>query len=195
VIPVDLERQPRLTEGIVQLALADYLEWWRVVCVPNLCLWHEMDLAVLTRAGCLWEFEIKLNQADWERDREKDEPEPIPPWVATLPAEMQKGYGRPRRNLTHVERFHYVYPPKLTVPAWVPEWAGLLTVDHITVHGRVFVQVLTHRGATARKAPKPDERHRRKFYEAIYHRYWRHVRNLEPPEQEQEMQALSEGAA
>ena len=58
----DREKYPTISEGLLQLAVAQYVQWWRNFVVPNLCLFHEMDVAVLTRAGCLWEFEIKVSQ-------------------------------------------------------------------------------------------------------------------------------------
>lgn len=178
MIPVKLEEHPELTEALVQTAVADYVQWWRVVCVPNLCLFHEMDVAVLTRSGCLWEYEIKLSQSDWNNDRRKDVERPLDPSTALYPEELRRAWARPTRNLTYVERFHYVYAAGLSRPDWVPAWAGLLEVDYRTVGGHIYVGLTEHRKATPRRAQKPTDAHVRAMYEAVYRRYWRRVRGL-----------------
>lgn len=173
MIPVSVEEHPELTEGLVQLAIAQHVGWARAVCVPNLCLFHEMDMAVLTRAGCLWEFEIKLSQGDWNNDRRKD--------MVPEPSELHRVMNwqpTATRNLTYVDRFHYVYAAGLTMPDWVPAWAGLLEVDYKTVGGHVYVALSEHRKAIRRKATKPTDAHVRAMYEAIYYRYWRRVQGL-----------------
>jgi hypothetical protein len=174
MIPLDLEKHPTLTESLLQLAVAEYVQWWRVVCIPNLRLWHEMDVAVLTRAGCLWEFEIKLTQADWERDREKD----------ALPAGVTHSrYARPRRNLAYVDRFYYVHAMGLSCPDWVPAWVGLLEAEQFTSGGKVYLRLVEHRAAKRRRAPKPEEHHRDAIYRAAYYRYWSGLKRLPLDEQ------------
>ena len=164
---VDATKHPKLTEHLVQKSLAQYVQWWNVVAVPNLCLFHEMDLAVLTKAGCLWEYEIKLTQADWERDRKKDEKTGDRPWQQAT------------RRLTYVKRFHYVYAEGLTCPEWVPEFAGLIEVQYRAGRheytGADYADVVLRqtRPPKDRKVPKPTEDHCRRIYIAAYHRYWR----------------------
>ena len=198
MIPVPAADHP-LTEGLLQLAVADSVGWWRHMVVPNLCLWHEMDVAVLTRAGCLWEFEIKVSQADFNRDRHKDAPRVIPPrtmeWVNHLPNKERwiEQETAPQRDLSHVSRFTYVYTAGLTVPEWVPEWAGLVEAHIEASHYCAEWRIRLHevRAAKTRRVPKPSEAHVRKMYEAIYHRFWRQVKQLPVAEQ---VRRVPEGA-
>ena len=180
-----------LTEGLLQLAVAQHVGWWRHTVVPNLCLWHEMDVAVLTRAGCLWEFEIKVSQADFNRDRLKDAPKVIPPraleWMNHLPNKERwiEQETAPQRNLSNVSRFTYVYAAGLTVPEWVPEWAGLIEarVESMLYNAGWQVRLDPVRAAKTRRVPKPSEAHVRKMYEAVYYRFWRQVKQLPVAEQ------------
>lgn len=188
MIEMDPVRHPRLTEGLVQLAIADYVGWARALVVPNVHLPHEMDVAVLTRAGCLWEFEIKLSQSDWEVDRRKDERKPLPKYFAQLPPgdePGQRGYYEqrwcdPQRNLKHVERFTYVYAEGLRQPTWLPDYAGLIEVQQRTYDGKVFLRLHPVRSAKSRRAPKLSEAGQLQLLRSIYYRYWQRVKGLEP---------------
>lgn len=204
MILVDLERYPKPTEGLIQLALADYVQWWRVTCVPNLCLWHEMDFAVLTRAGCVWEFEIKCSQADWNRDNLKDHGatfsqhqlallERFPPGDGPGHREYQRRMmNRPTRNLTHVSRFYYVYADGLKCPEWVKPDIGLIRVwfERREAYGKreTRVRLTEERPAVSRKVPKIGEKMRAKFFEAAYHRYWKRIKDVKPHEAEPALQ-------
>ena len=161
VIRVDLQKHPTMTERLLQRAVADYVQWWNVICVPNLCRWHEMDVAMLTRAGYLWEFEIKVSQQDWNGDHRKDEPTGSRPWQSA------------RRDLRYVKRFHYVYPTGLVCPDWVPAWAGLIEAQYVTQGGRCYVALREERKAGDRKVEKVQPDDREAMLRSIYHRYWK----------------------
>lgn len=173
-----------LTEYSIQRALARSLGWHRHTIVPNLCFYHEMDVAVLTRAGCLYEYEIKCAQRDWTTDNRKDVPQPIPDWlmgengarVYPNPVELQKAqdsYARPIRNRKHVKRFYYAYAQGLVCPEWVPEWAGLIEAS---LDGkRKIVTLREVRAATDRAVEKPPESLRVAMLTSIYHRYWQYA--------------------
>lgn len=174
-----------LSEYSIQRAVAHSVGWARAVIVPNLCFYHEMDVAVLTRAGCLYEYEIKCAQRDWTTDNRKDVPQPIPDWLAAEdnatraypnPDELQRArdsYARPLRNLKHVKRFYYVYAAGLVCPDWVPEWAGLIEAS---LDGE-WKMVTLHemRAATDRAVEKPPESLRVAMLTSIYHRYWQRL--------------------
>jgi hypothetical protein len=169
MIPVDLEKHPKLTENLIQMALAYHLQWWTLTMVPNWCRFHEMDMAVLTKAGYLWEYEIKISQSDWEADRKKDELR-----RPDLPA---TGWNRPTRNLKYVKRFNYVYAHGLRCPDWVPDWAGLLEADYHTSHRQCYIRVKRVREAKDRKVEKLDAVSVRRMFQSTYHRYWRMARD------------------
>lgn len=160
-----------MTEMEVQRALGSWIGWHRVLVVPNLCYYHEMDVAVLTKAGYVWEYEIKLSQADWNRDQKKDVPSTVPDW-AKGNADWEQFYGKPRRRMEFVKRFTYVYAKGLTCPDWVPEWAGLLAVSKDPPEGKTLVFDPV-RWPTDRKVEKAPANFRSAMYEAIYFRYWR----------------------
>jgi hypothetical protein len=112
------------TEGVICNAVAAYVEWWRNTVVPNVYLGptgREIDVAVMTKAGLLWAFEIKTSLADWKRDLTK----------RRYPACAEPA------------RFYYVVPETLVqwaerptchawtklspiIPEWVPKHAGIV---------------------------------------------------------------------
>lgn len=158
-----------LTEHTIQRAVARFVDWQRVVVVPNLVYWHEMDVAVLTKAGYLWEFEIKVSQADWNRDQKKDVIGQVPDW-AKGSEHWERYFSSPRRNLEYVKRFTYVYAKGLTPPDWVPEWTGLLEASGA---GGQTVHLDPIRWPKNRKAEKAPEKLRLAMLTSIYFRYWR----------------------
>ena len=165
---VKLERHPRLTERVIQMALASEYQWWSKTMVPNWNYFHEMDIALLTRAGYLWEYEIKVDQRDWDTDNRKDMPRD-PRRMGPL--------GRATRNLKYIKRFHYVYAHGLRCPNWVPEWAGLLEVDYQTCHGDCRVVVRERRPAKDRSVEKLPEDAVQRMFQSTYHRFWRQAFN------------------
>lgn len=159
-----------LTEHGIQRAVASWVDWQRVTVVPNLTYWHEMDVAVLTKAGYLWEFEIKVSQADWNRDRKKDEAGTAPPW-AKGNQEWEEHFTKPHRRLDYVKRFTYVYAKGLKCPDWVPAWAGLLEAS--IPDGERYVYLDPIRWPENRKVEKAPEKLRLAMLTSIYFRYWR----------------------
>jgi hypothetical protein len=178
----DKAKYPIITEQLLQLAVAQYVQWWRCFVVPNLCLFHEMDVAVLTRAGCLWEFEIKCSQQDWNNDRKKDEANPLD-WR-----------GRVRRNLKQVSRFYYVVAPGLKVPDWLggthplgPEhvtalasFAGILRAREGTYRDQTYIVLAPEKRAKSRRVEKLNERQRAAIYTAAHRRFWTRAMGLPP---------------
>jgi len=154
----------RMTEHDVQRALAMYVEWWRVCCVPNLCRWHEMDIAVMTTSGYLWEYEIKVTQSDWNRDIKKRHRQNwFQPWAAP------------------VKRFYYVYARGLVCPDWVHEGTGLIEASWQVSDGwrhkkgEQYVNLKQMRGPKDRKVQKIKERDQTAIWRSAYHRYWQRM--------------------
>ena len=160
MIPWDRAKHPKWSEGLLQLAVAEYVHWWRCFVVPNLCLYHEMDVAVLTRAKCLWEFEIKVSQADWNADQRKDNP--VNGWTA-------------KRDLTYVDRFYYVVAPGLVAPDWMPDFVGILRA-YEPYEG--YVGLKSERRAKRRRAAKPTAAHCEAIYTAAHRRFWSRIAGL-----------------
>lgn len=65
----------KLTTLEMEIAIADGMCTRQNLIVPNIS-WgmfgHECDLIVLTRAGLLWEIEIKVTRADLIKDKKKE---------------------------------------------------------------------------------------------------------------------------
>lgn len=59
----------------IEIAVAKYLNYRQNFIVPNVS-WglgfrHELDLAVVTKSGYLWEVEIKISKSDLKADQKK----------------------------------------------------------------------------------------------------------------------------
>ncbi len=63
--------RPKITTAEMEYLVARFLNWRVNMIVPNVT-WgmdvHECDLLVATRAGYLWEVEIKVTKADLKKD-------------------------------------------------------------------------------------------------------------------------------
>lgn len=61
------------TEALMQKALLNYFDWRQNPCFFNsgLLAW-ESDLLVLSKAGYMFEVEIKTDWQDWKNDHKKD---------------------------------------------------------------------------------------------------------------------------
>lgn len=115
-------------------ALAISFEWWTNVVVPNVYLGQrsdEMDLAIISKSGLLWEVEIKASLADWRADLSKRKWKP----------EKKEGWYCPPDG-SDPARFYYAVPMclvkeakgnnslgyKYILPDFVPGSAGVLGV-------------------------------------------------------------------
>ena len=135
------------TEGYTVWALARYFGGGANMLFPNVHFCGgEMDLAIVTRAGYLWEVEIKRTLADWRADERKNK------WTA------------PGRR--YVTRFFYAVPPQLAdeQPVFVPDGTGLLTVS-----GR---DVRLIRDARRKSGPKLEVPQIQQLLMSTYHRFW-----------------------
>jgi len=148
----DWPEPSKLTESEAANALASRFDWFRNLVLPNVYLCGgEMDLAVITPAGYLWEFEIKLSLSDWKADANKAK------------------WNHPGRRF--VSRFYYVVPEALIekAPEFVPESAGLIKLHHTKWDWWVSVV----REPKGRRGEKVTPAMREKFYNKSYFRYWR----------------------
>lgn len=70
-----MTKQRKMTTLEMELALVNYFDHVQNLIVPNVH-WgfsfnHECDLLIMTKAGYLWEVEIKISRADLIRDKQK----------------------------------------------------------------------------------------------------------------------------
>lgn len=87
---------------------------------PNIFLGRwEADILEITKAGYLYEYEVKISRKDFKIDAEKVE-------------HYWTGPGRKKydvlRNGERVNYFSFIVPEGLISPEEVPEWAGLIYV-------------------------------------------------------------------
>jgi len=97
----------------IEIAVAEHLKWRRNLVVPNvwwgLGFHHELDLAVLTKSGRLWEVEIKVSKADLKADKKK--------------------YCAHIDPMNRISRLYFAVPEKLeNCIDLIPEHAGFLVV-------------------------------------------------------------------
>jgi len=157
----------RWSEASIISALAVAFEWWRRDLCPNVQEGSEMDMALLTKAGLLWEIEIKISMADWKADLKKER-RYNPGWS---PA-----------------RFYYAVPAALVangIPEWAPAHAGVLRLrnelqHHTEPNGRRVIGHGPRSAGWLRQAKilhkvKAPPFVREALRAKIYARYWRHV--------------------
>ena len=136
-----------MNESEAIFLLGRHFCWGSTQCFPNVHLCGgEMDLAVVSRAGYLWEVEVKLTLADWRADERKGK------WLS------------PSRK--YVSRFFYAVPSELVgaAPSFVPPETGLLEI------GPSWVKEI--RTAKRRKVSKLTDAQMSRLLDSTYHRYW-----------------------
>lgn len=85
---------------------------------PNIYLGRwEADILEVTKAGYIYEYEVKVSRRDFKIDAEKAERH----WYGT----GRKKYDVLRRG-ERVNYFSFIVPEGLIQPEEVPEWAGLI---------------------------------------------------------------------
>jgi len=144
-------------ERRAQNALVRWLGTGRHLVAPNVYLaGHEWDLAVLTRAGYLWEIEIKASNSDWNADKRKtDHPAGKPQcrWDAAwggAPSWVTRAADRVRAESP--ARLYYCVPLGLEehTPRSLDPRFGILTLDETD-------RVRCHRKPRAlHKEPAPE---------------------------------------
>lgn len=150
----------KLTEGDIQVLLSHYLCSETNYVFPNVLFgssssvyskW-EMDFAVITKSGFLWEIEIKTSKADWENDAKK------------------RKWNSPYQK--YISRFYYCVPESLIshIPKHVKPSMGILVAHP----GR---GVSEYRAARRYKAKKLTDEMRMKFLYKTYYKFWDLRRN------------------
>lgn len=167
------------TEGIICHAIAQYVEWWRNTVVPNVYLGssgREIDVAVLTKAGLLWAFEIKTSVADWRRDLTK----------SRFPSQPARFYYVVPETLVQWEG-DYKHTP--VIPEWVPKHAGIVFLrnDRQTTTYDDGVHVIdtpkrghVHPCQSIHRKPL-DPKYRQELLAKLGMRYWSHVTGQDMP--------------
>lgn len=183
------------TEGGICHALAMWIEWWRNTVVPNVYLGpsrREIDVAVLTKAGMLWAFEIKCSVSDWKRDLDKRRypacaeparfyyvvPETLVQWTAPTPRPDQDADLEVRRDWWRHGRM-----ARPIIPEWVPKHAGIVFLtnkrDMHTYDDGVHVvdsptKGYVHPCKCIHRKPL-DLKYRQELMAKLGMRYWSHV--------------------
>jgi hypothetical protein len=143
----------KLSEYVAANTLALKFDWARNIVFPNVYMCGgEIDLAVITPAGYLWEFEIKLTLADWKADANKSK------------------WSHPSRK--YISRFYYAVPEGMAekVPDFVPESTGLIELYYNRRRGDWLTNEV--RKATGKRGEKVPDISIKKIKEKAYFRYW-----------------------
>lgn len=112
-----------LASEIEQFLLAT--QWPKTVVLPRYTPpnWWECDVAEVTKADLLVEYEIKVSRADFKIDRLKSRV------VYRTGIKELKHHLLRDRHTSGPSRFWYVTPVGLLNPTEIPKWAGLLEVS------------------------------------------------------------------
>ena len=132
--------------------------------------WFECDVAEVTDAGYLVEYEIKLSKSDFKADARKAERvryalRSTGPWGQT------KHQRLAARDSKGPSRFYFVTPAGLLLPSQIPEWAGWMEATEI-YHGRA-VSLSVMKAAPRLHGEKADSRIVEQMRIAAYYRFHR----------------------
>jgi hypothetical protein len=134
--------------------------------------WWECDVAELTKAGFLREYEIKVSRSDFFADREKSTRE----WNReTHTFEIEKKHDLlASRDSRGPKQFYFVFPLGLITDNEIPEWAGYYTATERQGRAAPFnVRLLRVRKAPVLHTTKADA----ELCNAIHASgYWRFLR-------------------
>ncbi len=144
------------TEWDAQLAVAQLFRYRNGnLAFPSCCTFGwEMDVAILTPAGYLYEVEIKRSLSDWKADESKHK------W------QMDRG---------HVSKFYYAIPPELLEkkPNFVSDDTGIILLTKATGPDQGFrVYADVHKEAKRLSRDKITAEKRAYMLGVFYHRYW-----------------------
>lgn len=119
------------TEKSIQKALNGFLSSWKYN-VNNLYVFHwESDKLIWTKAGFIYEFEIKVSRSDFRNDF-KHKPEKHATLNETFESQQSaitEGASTSTRKTPNY--FYYATPQDLVSPDEVPTYAGLVYIDNI----------------------------------------------------------------
>lgn len=169
-------KELKLTERAVQNALFWMLrQKGHQMIVPNYTPsgWWECDVASVTAAGSLHEYEVKLTVPDFRADAAKSMggervfDRETRKWGKS--EVLMKRFALEHGAAQGPQRFYYVLPNRVVEDAEVPEFAGII---RIFVIGRRIVLTEARKPATLHREKVPAHvlEHMRSVF---YHRYWR----------------------
>lgn len=162
------EHEKPVTEQLVVDALSRRLEWMRQTMCPNLMMFGwEMDMCLLTRAGLVHEYEVKISMGDWNADQKKDKWHP----------ERSHNHRAITEGRKKISRFNYVVSEAMAsrIPAWVPVKAGIWAYGWRG--GRLECWCM--RTATKLGGYKVSDAERMRVLTGVYFRYWRITSKVE----------------
>ena len=148
-------------KDIIKILSKKYNEF-QYYLVPNSKLFGwEMDLAILTKAGYLHEFEIKTDFNDFVNDAKKDK------WNRPY---YQNVFNK------YIKKFYYVIPQELysefnagIIHPFIQKTFGLITIDDRTNYVTAKIRL----NATINKnAEKLKQMHVDKLNKTIYFKMW-----------------------
>jgi hypothetical protein len=113
------------SQEIQQVIMSDYYGRGHSPIITNFagCGLHECDVATVSKARVLYEFEIKISRSDFKADAKKTIKHK---WLA-----MRNG-GKNKDYFNIPNHFYYVVTKDLIKIEEVPEYAGLIYVDKET---------------------------------------------------------------
>jgi len=110
----------KFNERNLQVVMGEYLlnEKKQHLVIPNIKFFHqwESDILAVSRSWYATEYEIKCSRSDFKADFKKQGKHHC----------LEKGTG----TFKYLARFYYVTPKGLLDPSEVPEYAGLIEVEH-----------------------------------------------------------------
>ena len=138
----------------IEIAVAQHIGHRQHLIVPNvwwgLGFLHELDLAVLTKSGRLWEVEIKVSKSDMKADKKK-----------------YHGHMDP---MNRISRLYFAVPETLkSCIDLIPETAGFLVV--LNRNNRTYVEE-TRKPKTIKSARQLTDDERHKLYHLGAMRIW-----------------------
>ena len=157
------------SEGEIQNYLfRDLLGKGHTTLVPNVHLFSwESDLISMTKAGYVWEYEIKRTRSDYQRDKSKDRHRRLEAWSkrAKLGHTQPKG----KKGESVPRHFFYVVPRGLITAAELPSYAGLIVFDE-DPGGRLWFETIVKPPALAKNSASVDQTDR--LTRSLMYRFW-----------------------
>lgn len=149
-----------MTEKDMQNALTRY--WSSAeLAVPNIDMACEIDLAILSRAGYLYDIEIKRSRGDWVADFRKFKWE-----KQDCPGEAMSQ----QEHWSRIRRFYFAVTEGMEkdIPPCVPDWTGILVVKG----DDAWAKIEEFRPAANRKCRKLDIKEVAHMGKVLHYRYW-----------------------
>ncbi len=155
-----------MNERVIQLAIISTMRSACLCACPNYTPidWWECDVWLVTKAGYVTEYEIKVSAADFRADRNKDRR------VIRLGMWQQANKHREIGSESGPSRFYYVVPNALAeLESEVPEWAGF-AVLRSDKDPRFGIRIL--KDAPKLHAKKVRKREIELAKRRMWYRYW-----------------------